>query len=176
MFNPLSILFKYSDTISFEISSDEAQAVAGLSRSAGRPILQATWMGSAEPSLVGSVSRDNVRLHKVTPMFGNIFKPIFLGKFRTENHKVLLVGKFQMGVIAQIIVWFSMIMGLVAQIVALTSIGTEIDHKQLSLFGPTIFMGVGILVVLFCKVSARRDVYWIKTRIESTLSSTNANK
>jgi len=103
-------------------------------------------------------------------MFGNIFKPIFFGKFQTQDNKVFLVGTFKMGLVAQLIVWFSVIMGLVTQIVALPSIGTGSGFEALSFLEPTIFVGAGVLVVLSCKVPAKRDVAWIKHQIERALT------
>jgi hypothetical protein len=159
MLNPLGWLFKYSDTVIFEVSGDIEQAVERLSRSASKPVLQATWGEASEPSLVGSVSSESVRLHKVTPMFGNVFKPIFFGKFQTRDHKRTLVGTFKMGLLAQVVVWFSVIMGLTALIVALPSLE------------PAIFIVGGTLVVLSCKIPAKGDVEWIKRRIETALAN-----
>jgi len=44
---------------------------------------------------VGEVTAGNVRIEWVTPMFGNPFKPMFLGKFvERSSGKVTLVGRF----------------------------------------------------------------------------------
>lgn len=162
MFNPLHIIFKYSDTVSFETSGDIEQAISRLSRVANKPLLQA---GLAEsPSLVGSVTKEQVRLHKVRPLFGNIFKPIFFGKFHSQDHKVYLRGTFEMGSVARLITWIPIVFCLVIQLMLLPSIGSDIGNLW-----PTAFLGIGILMVVFSKMPVKGDVEWIKHQIESAL-------
>jgi|SRR3989344_3816019 len=170
MFNPLNKLFRYSDTVSFEVKGDFSQAVDRLARTASKPILQATFDESQKPSLVGTVSKDHVRIHKVKPMFGNLFKPIFLGKFQTDNHKTTLSGKFKMGLLPQITTYVFVLVGLIVQVFALPEIGSESGFRSLSFLEPSLFILGVISVVLFGKFFARRDVEWIKHQIETALS------
>lgn len=169
MTNPISKLLKYTDTVTFDASGNLADSIDRLSQFVNKPILQAALGESSEPSLVGKVSRENVRLHKVTPFFGNVFKPIFFGKFQTKENRVILVGQFKMGFVAQLIVWISVIVGFATQIIALSSINIESGFENLRYFEPSLFMLIGILVVLSGKMSRKRDVFWIKKQIESVL-------
>jgi hypothetical protein len=174
MLNPLKVLFQYSDTVHFEVSGELARAVDKLSRTASKPILQAAFSGqSAEPSLVGSASKEGVRLHKVTPFFGNLFKPIFFGKFQTNDHKVSLVGTFEMGFVARLLIGVFVSAGLIAQIIALTLVGAASASENLRLFEPTLFVGGVILIALSGKVSGKRDVAWIRGQIENALRNTS---
>ena len=165
--NPLKRLFRYSDNVSFEFSGDTTQAVDRLSRSASRPILQATFSSDpSNPSLVGGVSKERVRLHKVTPLLGNAFKPIFVGKFQSQNGKSSLVGFFEMGAIGKIVISVFVFFTLAMQILLLPGIGTE---SGLGIFEPTLFLCGGILLVLIFKAYSKKDVAWIEHHIESVL-------
>ena len=75
-----------------------------------------------------------------------------------------------MALIARLIVWFSVITGLGAQIVALPFSVSESDFGTLSFLEPAIFVGIGILVVLSGKISGKRDIAWIKLKIEKALA------
>lgn len=165
MLNPLKKLFRYSDTVNFNVSGDLAQAVDRLSRAASKPVLQATWGESSSPSLVGSVSKDHVRLHKVTPMFGNMFKPIFVGKFQSQNGKNSLVGIFEMGPIARTIICIFIFFTLAIQILLLPGFSTD----GIAIFQPTLFLLGGIILDLIMKAASRKQVSWITHQIESAL-------
>lgn len=163
--NPLKRLFQYTDSVSFEMSGDVAQAVDRLSRAASKPVLQATWGESSNPSLVGSVSKDHVRLHKVTPLFGNMFKPIFVGKFQSQNGKNSLAGVFEMGPIARTVISIFIFFTLGIQILLLPGFSTD----GIAIFQPTLFLLGGIILDLIVKAASKRQVSWIKHEIEAAL-------
>lgn len=56
----------------------------------------------------GRVTPTSVRLQRVIPMFGNSFKPIFVGRFVEIDGRVVLKGKFTMFRISKILtsIWF----------------------------------------------------------------------
>jgi hypothetical protein len=138
-----------------------------LSHSASKPVLQATFSSeSGSPSLVGSVSREHVRLHKVTPLFGNAFKPIFVGKFQAQNGKSSLIGIFEMGALGKIVISIFVFFSLAMQILLLPGIGTE---SGLGIFEPILFLCGGIVLVLIFKAYSKKDVAWIERHIESAL-------
>ena len=170
MLNPFKKLFQYTDTVSFEVSGNVTQAVNRLSLVAGKPILQATFTGElSNSSLVGIVSKDQIRLHKVTPLFGNIFKPIFFGKFQSQNGKSSLIGAFEMGAIARIVINIFIFFSLAIQIMLLPGIGTVSGLANLGLFEPLLFLCGGILLVLIIKAYSKRDIEWIKQQMERAL-------
>jgi hypothetical protein len=164
--NPLKKLFGYSDQFVFEVHGDLSQAIDRTSQLASKPILQATFSGeSSKPVLVGSVSKDRVRLHKVTPLFGNVFKPIFIGKFQSDNGRSSLVGRFQIGPFGKIITGIFVFFTLFVQVLLLP--GLIVDG--IAALQPSLFLLGGILLVLAIKAYSKRDVPWIKAQIDSAL-------
>ena len=167
MFDPLNKVFKYSDVVIFEVTGELPQAVDRLSHAARKPVLQATWGASSDSSLVGRVTRDDVRLHKVTPLFGNIFKPIFVGKFYVQDHKIYLRGTFEMGLVARLSIWFPVAFCLVIQFMLLPLSGAQSGIENL---WPMMFLGIGMLFVVLEKMAAKQDVQWVKRQIETALA------
>lgn len=55
---------------------------------------------------VGRVSVERVHLQWVVPMFGNAFKPIFVGRFAKEHGNVVLRGKFSMFLTSRVLMMF----------------------------------------------------------------------
>ncbi len=55
---------------------------------------------------VGRVSVERVHLQWVVPMFGNAFKPIFVGRFAKEHGNVVLRGKFTMFLTSRVCMMF----------------------------------------------------------------------
>jgi hypothetical protein len=164
--NALKKLFGYSDQIVFEVHGDRSQAANRLSQLASKPILQATFSGEpSKPVLVGTVSQDHVRLHKITPLFGNAFKPVFIGRFQSDNGRSSLVGRFQMGLVGKIITTIFLLFTLFIQILLLP--GLVVDG--IAALQPSLFLLGGILLVLAIKAYSKRDVPWIKAQIDSAL-------
>jgi hypothetical protein len=165
--NPLRILFKYKDTVSFEFRGDLSRAVDRLTHVASKPILQAAFSGElSRRFLVGTVSKEYVRLQKFTPLFGNAFKPIFLGKFQSDKDKNALTGAFEMAPIGKIVVSIFVFFTLAMQILLLPGLVTE----GLGIFKPTLFLCSGILLVSIFKLIGKRDVTWIENQIRSALA------
>jgi hypothetical protein len=140
MWNPLNILFNYSRLIDFEIAGDPERALARLSRSANKSALVATFTGE-HTQLVGSVSKDYVRLHKVTPLFGNIFKPIFVGNIQSRDSKAYLVGSFRMGFIGRAVITVFIFFVVTLQVMLLPVIVTD----GIEVLQPTLFLAGGII-------------------------------
>ena len=165
--NPLNKLFKYSESVSFEVSGDTSLAVDRLSRSANKPVLQATF-SSESSSLVGSVSKEHVRLHKVAPFFGNIVKPMFVGRFQSQNGRNTLVGIFEMGPIGKVVISIFVLFTLAIQVLLLPGL---LIGSDIGLFGPALFLCVAIFLVLIFKAYSKQDVAWIKHEVESALKT-----
>jgi hypothetical protein len=164
--NPLNKIFTYSDQLVFEVSGDAFQAVNRLSHLASKPILQATFSKElSRPVLVGSVSKDYVRLHKVTPLFGNAFKPIFIGRFQSDSGRVSLVGSFQMGPVGKVITGIFLSFTLLVQVILLPGLFVE----GIAVFQPLLFLLGGILLILTIKMNSKKDIPWIKEQIDSVL-------
>ena len=107
----------------------------------------------------------------MAPLFGNFFKPIFFGKFEARDHKVSLVGKFEMGMIPQITTSIFVVVGIIIQIIALPQMGTVYEMRNLSFLEPSLFIAGVLLIAWSGKVSGKRDIPWIKNKIEGALKS-----
>lgn len=166
--NPLNILFQYSDQLTFHVSGNKSQAIERLARLTSKPVLQATFStDSSKPSLVGNVSQDYVRLHKVTPLFGNAFKPIFVGKFQSQNGNDSLIGIFKMAPIGKAAESIFIVFTLLMQLLILPGISTD----GVAVLQPTLFLIGGIIFFLLIKAYSKRDVTWIKQQIETALAN-----
>lgn len=171
MTNPLNNLFRYTDTIRFEAPVDASQAAERLSRAARTSIVKAVVSKLSERKLVGAASRDYVRLHEVSPFFGNVFKPIFVGRFELEHGRTVLVGRFEIGAVGRIVIGIFVSFGLIVQVILLPLIGTEAGAGIVGIFEPTIFTLGGILLVLAVKACSKGQISWVKQQIETTLAA-----
>jgi hypothetical protein len=158
MANPLNKLFRYTDTLHFEAQGDASQAAERLSRAAHTPIAKAVVGKLSDRNLVGTASKEYVRLHEVTPFVGNVFKPIFLGRFETDNGRTVLAGHFEIGGAGRLIVGVFLCFGLVVQLILLPLIGTTSGAGIVGIFEPTMFTLGGILVVLAVKSYSKRQI------------------
>jgi hypothetical protein len=89
----------------YESTPAEFRSAYGIEESVAR--LQAATKRSAfsaigEAAAVGKVSRDGVRLQRVTPMVRNSFKPFFVGRFKSRDGVTLLSGRFGMSLFTKI--------------------------------------------------------------------------
>ena len=129
---------------------------------------------------VGPVTAANVRLRRVIPMFGNSFKPIFVGRFRETNGQVVLSGRFTMFLFSKIFisVWLSfwLIWTLVATlgvfgiggIQPAPSSGSPLLVLLFPLIGVGFFVA-GILFVRLCWWLSRSDMKYLTAVITQAL-------
>jgi hypothetical protein len=122
---------------------------------------------------VGRVTASDVRLQRVIPMFGNSFKPVFLGSFELVDGRVVLRGKFTMFRFAKIFMslWlsFALVWTIFAVLVTFVifgprnSLGPEVSPVCASLFPfiGIIFFVIGILFVRFCWWLSRSDIKFL---------------
>jgi hypothetical protein len=171
MTNPFTRLFRYTDTIRLNVPGDASQAAKRLSHAARTPIVKAAVSKPLERTLVGTASRDCVRLHEVTPFFGNIFKPIFVGRFELDQGRTVLLGRFEIGAVGRIVISIFVSFGLIVQIILLPLIGTEAGSGMIGIFEPTIFILGGILVVLAIKAYSKGQIPRVTQQIETALAA-----
>jgi hypothetical protein len=170
MTNPLRALYDFIGTLQFDITGSIDSAVLRLAKSiTKKPLLAALTNETSEETLVGIVSEEQVRLHKVKYMYGNIFKPIFEGQFPSKNGQAQLVGSFRMGGSGRFAINLGLGVALVSQVIALPLIGTKAGFENLSFFAPSGFGLIGLVLALSGKMSGRADVEWIRERIEKAL-------
>ena len=65
-----------------------------------------SFAGLFEPSTIGRVSAQKVRLQRVVPFVGNSFKPVFRGQFKCEADAVILEGEFTKFLVTRIFMGF----------------------------------------------------------------------
>jgi hypothetical protein len=149
-------MFRWFWRLLYESTPAEFQSAFGLEESVERlraATKRSVFSALSETAAVGKVSETSVRLQRVIPMFGNSFKPFFLGRFQKSEGKVLLVGRFTMplAVKAFMTFWLGM--------VALISIGMLIGSTKPSLgpaaLAPFGMVGAGLAMVAFGKWLAR---------------------
>jgi hypothetical protein len=123
----------------------------------------------SETAAVGKVTEKSVRLQRVIPMFGNSFKPFFLGQFQSGNGQVLLVGRFTMLPMVKVFMTFWL------GVVSLTSVGFLFGLKSTTpapaVLVPFLMLGGGVAMLAFGKWLARNDVAWLSEVIEGALKS-----
>jgi hypothetical protein len=166
MTNPLSKIIRYTDTIRFEATGEVSER---LSRAARTPVIKAAAGKLSDRTLVGSVSKDYVRLHEVAPFFGNIFKPIFNGRFESGDGRISLIGRFEIGTVGRVVIGVFLSFCLVIQVILLPLIGTESGAGVIGIFEPTLFLLGGALLVLAAKAYSKGQIPWITQKIEAAL-------
>jgi hypothetical protein len=171
MTNPLRALYDFTGTLHFDAAGSIDSAVARLAKSITKtPLMASLTNETYEETLVGIVSEDRVRLHKVMYLRGNIFKPIFEGQFQSKNGDAQLVGSFRMASNGRFTIALGLAVSIISQIIALPLIGTKTGIENLSLFAPTAFGLIGLALAWSGKTSGQNDVEWIERQIERALS------
>lgn len=128
---------------------------------------------------VGKVSVLKVRLQRVIPFFGNSFKPILVGKFKEENGRVYLDGKFTTFLLSKIFmaVWFSfaLLWTALAIIQVAQSFSNQTDRPFLEAFlfpvGGIVFIGIGILFIKLCWRLSAKDIDYLKKVVVEALTN-----
>lgn len=131
---------------------------------------------------VGCVTASRVRLQRVIPMFGNSFKPVFVGHFVEVGSTVVLRGQFTMFLFSKVFmsVWLSFalvwtILATVAGFGAGTSPSAPQTHHSpaASLFpfiGIAFFLA-GVAFLRFCWWLSRGDIDYLKTTMVRALDA-----
>jgi hypothetical protein len=128
---------------------------------------------------VGPVDESRVRLHRVIPMFGNSFKPIFVGRFDLDEGRVVLDGRFTMFRLSKIFmtIWlvFALIWTILATAAALRTVvqdrGRIYDDPVawlVPLVGVLFFLA-GVAFVRGCWWLSRKDMVFLTSVIQAAL-------
>ncbi len=156
----------------FESSYGLEESVQRLAAATGRSVFSALTRQRA----VGTVKPSRVSLQRVIPMFGNSFKPFFIGEFQERNGRVVLTGRFTMiwPVKTFMSVWFGFLLVWTALPGAsiVTQGQTDVVWFPLSGLG---MIGAGIALVWIGKWFARNDAAWLSNVIQEALSKEPPN-
>jgi hypothetical protein len=130
-------------------------------------------------AVVGPVTDSSVRLQRVIPMFGNSFKPTFVGRFREDQGQVVLEGRFTMFRHSKVFmtIWlaFSLLWTLMAAagaVLVMVGRAEQPPNEWWSLFFPLIGLGfffLGVGFVRGCWWLSRSDMASIASVIEAAL-------
>jgi hypothetical protein len=174
--NPLRRLWEFvfvSAPARFPSDFSVSQSVERLRAHTKRTIFSALFRQAA----VGPVSESRVRLQRVIPMFGNSFKPIYVGAFTLSQGRVVLEGRFTMYRTAKafMCIWFSI--GLTIVAVALVgALKAIVEHRLgdqpvvlLAPLGPLAFLLGGVGFVRGCWWLSRGDIPYLTVVIEAAL-------
>jgi hypothetical protein len=130
---------------------------------------------------VGRVAKDSVRLQRVIPFFGNSFKPIFVGRFSTNESGTVLEGHFTIFLFSKIVmtIWFgfAILWTVGATISALSQFLSHTTdpgvEPLLALFplGGVAFILLCAGFLRFCWYLSRGDIGYLTEVIEDALQS-----
>jgi hypothetical protein len=134
---------------------------------------------------VGPVTESRVRLQRVIPLFGNSFKPIFVGRFEHSQGRVVLNGRFTMFLFSKIFMtaWlaFALVWTTIAAAAALQAVGpnaAKLQKDPMPLFFPLIgvlFFFGGVALVRGCWWLSRRDMTFLTAVIQAALRDGASN-
>lgn len=131
-------------------------------------------------SAVGTVKPHKVRLQRVVPLFGNSFKPIFVGRFAEERGQVTLVGAFTTFAFSKIFItiWFGFIslwtLGTTISVIVMIfrnpdSLVSADPRFSFPLFGFSMLF-VGYLFLRICWWLSREDIRFLSNVIQTSLN------
>jgi hypothetical protein len=123
-----------------------------------------------DEAAAGRVTASRVSLQRVIPMFGNTFKPFFVGRFERRGGKVVLAGRFTMHV------FFKCFMAVWTAGVAAVTVGGSMAAMHTHRAAPMPLLGLGMLLfaVVLMRLGAwmsRNDPAWLSGVIRHALNS-----
>ena len=169
--------FLYSDIpASFTSDFPLTVSVERLRERTNRTVFSALLRQAA----VGPVTESRVRLQRVIPLFGNSFKPIFVGRFERIEGRVVLRGRFTMFLFSKIFMtlWlafarFWTTIAAAAVLETVTRKDVTFQDDPMKLFSPLIgvvFFLVGIAFVRGCWWLSRGDIAFLTSVIQNALT------
>jgi hypothetical protein len=170
--------FLYRD-IPARFPSDFAltESVERLRARTGRSVLSALFHQSA----VGPVNESRVRLQRVIPLFGNSFKPIFVGRFHQSQGRAVLEGRFTMFLFSKVFmtVWlaFALVWTITSAVAALRAVGRG-HAKPMAMLFPLVgvlFFLTGVGFVRCCWWLSRNDMAFLGSVIRAALQHGTSN-
>lgn len=157
--------------VRFQSPYSSREAIAHLSAVVSPSVLNSF----AGQCAVGIVTEKKVRLQRVIPLVGNIWKPFFYGSFSAAGTGAVLEGAFKFSALTRVFmsIWF----GFVAFWTVLATIAVLAKSPSdlwFPLFGVGMF-AAGIAMVRAGKWFARNDVAWLSQVISLALNANGAH-
>jgi hypothetical protein len=164
--------------VPFEVSTsfslqDSVERLRGATK---RSVFSAFFNQAA----VGPVDARRVRLQRVIPMFGNSFKPIFVGRFEEIEGRIVLRGTFTMFLFSKVFmsVWLSFALFWTVSVTIATLLSgissptSAPCSASAPLWFPLIglsFLCIGVLFIRVCWWFSRGDIDYLKTVMSNAL-------
>lgn len=154
-----------------------SESVTRLQKCTKRSVFSSLFREAA----VGPVTESRVRLQRVIPLFGNSFKPIFVGRFHHSQGRVVLEGRFTMfsfakvfmtGWLAFALIWTAL--AAFATLKAVSQTGAPMPERSIALLLPLIgvvFFAMGIAIVRVSWWLSRNDMAFLASVIRRALTS-----
>jgi hypothetical protein len=166
MFRHLYNLLYGSAPAEFKSGLTLEESIRRLSEATRRSVFSTLTREAA----VGKVSKERVSLLRFTPVFGNAFKPRFIGQFHLQHGQVVLSGRFTMMLFVKIFMtyWFGfcVLWTCGATVAAIFSPQTP----WLLPFGGVLMFAVGVGFIAFAKQISTNDIQWLTNVIQRALS------
>ena|SRR5438552_5370954 len=124
-------------------------------------------------SAVGPVGESRVRLQRVIPLFGNSFKPIFVGAFHHEHGRVVLEGRFTMFLFSKIFMTTWLTFALVWTILAALSVLRALRGEAMAALPPLFGIGFFVFGIALVRTSwwlSRNDIPYLTSVIQAALN------
>jgi hypothetical protein len=114
---------------------------------------------------------DSVYLERVTPFFANSWRPVFYGRFETQDGRTVLVGSFGLSTYTRRFMVVFIAFSLFWTAVASWATFSAAPDPEFFWFP---FAGVGMAAAViamgrFGALLSKSDIDWISTRVESAL-------
>lgn len=153
----MNTLFRYTNQIEFRSSLSISDCVNKLR--------------SASADVTGSVSDNQVVLHRIQFFFGSLYKPYFYGRFSRDGGNTVLKGMFTISRFARISSSAALIAITILEIILLLSAFGPSDRWQIIILFVVIAIatGIGLGLILVVKRLSRKDIRQISSTIESAL-------
>ena len=169
--------FLYGDvSASFPSDFPMSESIARLRARTERSIFSSLFHESA----AGPVGESRVRLQRVIPLFGNSFKPIFVGAFQQSHGRVVLEGRFTIFLFSKIFMtaWLTLalVWTIIAACVVLRTVHNDpgrLGEGTLALLFPLfglVFFAAGIGFIRGSWWLSRNDMGYLSSVIRSALS------
>jgi hypothetical protein len=160
--------FNFTDTVRFKTDKSLDNALQALTVATTRqnPMIM---IGSLvdKQSLVGRVSKDEVVLYWIRPLFGNVYKPVFYGKFVKDGESTALEGIFTMSPFSKLFhVVFFTVAGIMEFMMVLIFLG---DPSQRGNPLDLLIVPAFFAIFLFVKRISRIDIPRITEAVNRAL-------
>jgi hypothetical protein len=176
--------FLYGDVpVRFPSDFSLMTSIERLRERTKRSVFSALWL--FRQAAVGPVDESTVRLHRVIPMFGNSFKPIFVGRFDLDEGRVVLEGRFTMFRFSKIFMTIWLVFALLWTVLAAAAALKAVAEDGATMYDPVawlvplvgvLFFLAGVAFVRGCWWLSRKDMVFLTSVIQAALQDVGTER